>query len=79
MVKNAEKNINRAHKCARKSNLTYNDDWLPLDKNGRRGDEDTVVGTSLTVEGGGTKGEGRVLATARLYTRMYEFRPLSWR
>ena len=37
----------------------------------------TIVGMSLTVEGRGTKGEGRVLAMARVYTRMYEFRPHS--
>ena len=37
----------------------------------------TVVGTCLTVDGRGTNGEGRVLATARVYTQMYEFRPHS--
>ena len=36
-----------------------------------------VVGTCLTVEGKGTKGEGRVPATTRVYTQMYEFRPHS--
>ena len=35
------------------------------------------MGTCLTVDGRGTKGEGRVLATARMYTQMYEFRPHS--
>ena len=35
------------------------------------------MGTCLTVDGRGTKGEGRVLATARVYTQMYGFRPHS--
>ena len=35
------------------------------------------MGTCLTVDGRGMNGEGRVLATARVYTQMYEFRPHS--
>ena len=41
------------------------------------GDVVPVVGTCLTVDGRGTNGEGRVSATARVYTQMYEFRPHS--
>ena len=37
----------------------------------------TVVGMCLTVDGRGTNGEGKVLAMARVYTQMYEFRPHS--
>ena len=36
-----------------------------------------VVGMSLTVRVGGYIGGGRILAAARLYTQIYESRPLS--
>ena len=35
------------------------------------------MGTCLTVDGRGMNGEGKVLAMARVYTQMYEFRPHS--